>query len=113
MTDDEKKDGDQPDRPVLDLVHRRVPTLYANNAQGVATAEELIIAFGLRTGERHVEPLCRVIMSLYHAKRLAKMLPELIKGYEETFGPIKELPQDRFVKGGTPEGPGKTGASGE
>lgn len=61
---------------------------YANMAQIVHTAEEFVVDF------MNIVPptgnlVSRVIVSPAHAKRIAQVLTENVKKYEEVFGAIK------------------------
>jgi len=78
---------------------RDVSSAYANAFRTNATAEEVIIDFGLnsvnQSAEQQKEPEIifdvaqRVIMNYYSAKRLAVTLSQLIRQHEDQFGELQ------------------------
>ncbi len=76
-----------------------IPTYYANAANAVCSAEELVIDFGFRnvSDATKVDPLARIVLSLYHAKRLSNLMGRMVASYEQSFGPIEPDPAKRLV----------------
>ncbi len=78
---------------------RELTTGYANAFRTNATAEEVILDFGLnnvnQTSQQQETPEIifrveqRVIMNYYSAKRLAITLSQLIRRHEEQFGELQ------------------------
>ena len=76
-----------------------VKTSYASGFRPAATAEEVILDFGLNmtrmTGQKDVpyevvfQANNRVIMNYYATKRLAIALGQLIRRYEDRFGELE------------------------
>jgi hypothetical protein len=76
-----------------------VKTSYASGFRPVATAEEVIMDFGLNlarlTGNKEIpyevvfQANNRVIMNYYSTKRLAVALGQIIRRYEEKFGVLE------------------------
>ena len=76
-----------------------VKTSYASGFRPVATAEEVILDFGLNlarlTGNKEIpyevvfQANNRVIMNYYSTKRLAVALGQIIRRYEEKFGVLE------------------------
>ena len=102
----------------LRIDQRDMHTSYANAFRTNATAEEVIVDFGLNqlvSGQRQQgqssgdEPAGeivfqlsnRVIMNYYSAKRLVLTLGQLIRRYEDQFGELKLNVADRTGGGGT------------
>lgn len=90
----------------LRVDERNMSTDYANGFRTNATAEEVIIDFGLNlatparpqadgsqdpniAGEMVFQVGDRVIMNYYTAKRLAMTLSNLVRRHEERFGELK------------------------
>jgi hypothetical protein len=86
----------------LHIDEREMRTIYANGFRTNATAEEVMIDFGVNvsapTGKTTPEILfqisSRVIMNYYSAKRLALTLTQLLHRHEEQFG-VLELDVNR------------------
>lgn len=102
----------------LRIDQRDMHTSYANAFRTNATAEELIVDFGLNqlvgaqrqsgqtgsdeaTGEIVFQLSNRVIMNYYSAKRLVLSLGGLITRYEEQFGELKLDVAKRTSGGGS------------
>ena len=76
-----------------------VKTSYASGFRPVATAEEVIMDFGLNlarlTGNKEIpyevvfQANNRVIMNYYSTKRLVLALGQIIRRYEEKFGELE------------------------
>jgi len=73
-------------------------SLYANVATATANREEFFMLFGVHKNWRGTQPengevevtlSTRVVMSPSAAKRMATILNQSIKVYEDEFGPIK------------------------
>lgn len=89
--------------------HQNMESAYANGFLPNATAEEVLLDFGLNianpAGRQQDQPEMlfnvqqRVILSYYTAKRLAIGLSQLIRRHEEQFGEI-ELDVSKRRKGG-------------
>jgi len=78
---------------------RNLQTSYVSGFRPTMTAEEVILDFGLNlihpTGEKE-EPFDvvfqasnRLIMSYFSAKRLTVTLAQIIRRYEQQFGPVE------------------------
>lgn len=92
--------GDQPKQEVrLRIDERNLKTSYANAFRTDATAEEVMIYFGLNlvnpvaaqqgTPEFIFQTSERIIMNYSMAKRLALTLGQTIRRHEEQFGEIE------------------------
>ena len=92
--------GDQPKQEVrLRIDERNLKTSYANAFRTDATAEEVMIYFGLNlvnpvaaqqgTPEFVFQTSERIIMNYSMAKRLALTLGQTIRRHEEQFGEIE------------------------
>jgi len=92
--------GDQPRQEVrLRIDERNLHTSYANAFRSDATAEEVMIYFGLNlvnpvpsqqgTPEFIFQVSERIIMNYAMAKRLALTLGQMIRRHEEQFGEIE------------------------
>jgi hypothetical protein len=78
---------------------RELSTTYANGFRPTATAEEVILDFGLNllrpAGKKEGEPEIlfratdRVILNYYVAKRLAIALGHIVRRYEQEFGDLE------------------------
>lgn len=76
-----------------------VKTSYSSGFRPVATAEEVIMDFGLNlariTGDKEIpyevvfQANNRVIMNYYSTKRLAIALGQIVRRYEEKFGELE------------------------
>ena len=84
-----------------------VNTSYASGFRPVATAEEVILDFGLNlarlTGDKETpyevvfQANNRVIMNYYSTKRLAIALGQLVRRYEEKFGELELKAANRSI----------------
>ncbi len=87
------------ERKVVRLRYERAVTGYANLAFVTSTPEEVVMHFGVNVmppnpqREVNVEISNRVIMTYASAKRLALMLGNVIRRYEEAHGAIDVGPQ--------------------
>lgn len=94
----------------LHVDERQMTTSYANGFKTNATAEEVMIDFGLNltsparpqtegdpavAGEMVFHVNDRVIFNYYTAKRLALSLGQLVRRHEEQFGELKLNISDR------------------
>ena len=62
---------------------------YANFALVATTAEEVVLSFGVRTGEETVVKVKeRIILTPKNAKRFFAALSQSLRAYEERFGTI-------------------------
>jgi hypothetical protein len=87
---------------------RNLQTGYASGFRPVATAEELMLDFGLniirpsadKQGEREIifQANNRIVINYYSAKRLALALGHIIRRYEQEFGEIELNAAKRRVK---------------
>ncbi len=78
---------------------RNLQTNYVSGFRPTVTAEEVILDFGLNlirpTGNRDepqevvFQTSSRLIMSYFSAKRLAVALAQIIRQYEQQFGPVE------------------------
>ncbi len=110
----------------LRIDQRDMHSSYANAFRTNATAEEVIVDFGLNqvvsaqrqageaanpeepAGEIVFQLSNRVILNYYSAKRLVLTLGQLIRRYEEQFGELKLNVADRATPG--PTGAATTGS---
>ena len=93
----QQQTGQQQVRVRID--EREVQTAYANAFRTNATAEEVILDFGLNnvnpsTQQQEMPEIIfrieqRVIMNYYSAKRLAITLSQLIRRHEDQFGELQ------------------------
>ena len=90
----------------LDIDDSNISTTYANAVRTNATAEELILEFGVNIPKQET-PECnevifhldnRIIMNYYSAKRLALALGQHLRKYEEIYGNIEIDPNKRVIK---------------
>jgi hypothetical protein len=113
-TPSEKPAADQPSeaRPqelVVRLDERNLRTTYANAFRTNATAEEVMLDFGLNMLGAPSKPggqpdiifqiTERIVMNYFQAKRLALTLGKIIRDHEEAFGEL-ELDVAKRRKGG-------------
>jgi hypothetical protein len=91
----------------LRMDERTMQTAYANAFRTNATAEEVMIDFGLNvivpTGEGQQPEILfqvnqRVVMNPYSAKRLAITLSQIVRRHEEQFGELVLDAQKRARK---------------
>ncbi len=96
----------------LRIDRREMKTAYANAFQTNATAEEVMIEFGLNqvipTGAMSAQGAVdsellfqvsdRMILNYYSAKRLAISLSQLIRRYESQYGELKLRSEDRAAE---------------
>ena len=78
---------------------RNATTSYANAFRTDASAEEVILAFGMNSVVPAASPQAqpeillqitqRVVLNLYSAKKLAITLSQVIRRHEEQFGPLE------------------------
>lgn len=82
----------------LQIDERNMDSCYANMFRSTATADELILDFGLslpNPGATKDQPEMvfqvseRVILNYYSAKRLAMTLTQLLRRHEEQFGVLE------------------------
>ena len=82
--------------PALSFDATAVKSSYANFANINSTREEVVLNLGVDRSWEHagqqrtVELHHRVMMSPFAAKRLSKMLQELVAGYEAKYGVLKD-----------------------
>ena len=92
--------GDDPNRATLRLRYDRAETSYANVVFVTSMPAEVILNFGLnamppvRQREINVEVADRVVLSYPTAKRLAVMLGNVVKRYEDAHGTIEIRAQE-------------------
>ena len=87
---------------------RNLQTSYASGFRPVATAEEVMLDFGLniirpsadKQGEREIifQANNRIVINYYSAKRMALALGHIIRRYEQEFGEIELSAAKRRVK---------------
>jgi hypothetical protein len=83
----------------VDVDEGNLRTSYANGFRTAATAEEVVLDFGLNhvqiSGQRRGEGKIvfqaneRIVMNYYSAKRLAMVLGRIIRQYEQHFGELE------------------------
>ena len=83
----------------IQIDERELKSSYANGFRPTATAEEVLIDFGLNIlspakGEKTNREMVfhannRIIMNYYGAKRLALMLGQIVRRYEQELGELK------------------------
>jgi hypothetical protein len=82
----------------LRLDEREMSTIYANAFRTNATAEEVMLDFGVNLPNPAATPdkpeiifriTSRVVLNYYSAKRLAITLSQLIRRFEEQFGGLE------------------------
>jgi len=76
-----------------------VPVFFTNIASTVATPEEFIINFGIRTlnEPNKGKGVAIVYLSPSHAKRLAEAMARTVESYERNFGKIISDPENRLT----------------
>ena len=85
-----------PAGPRLRLDDSAIKSSYANFANATSTREETVLMFGMLQGfnrgqnEIPVQLNDRIVMSPFVARRLSKMLVNLLHNYEARFGPLGE-----------------------
>ncbi len=94
----------------IQIDERDMATCYANAFRTNATAEEVILDFGLNVvtpgGQQANQPSItfrigeRVILNYYTAKRLALTLGQLIRRHEQAFGELELDVAKRRTDGG-------------
>ena len=92
----------------LSIDEKSLKTAYANAFRNNATAEEVVLDFGLNlTGPSQnaqfaarsvFEVENRVILNYYTAKRLALVLSQIVQRHEQQFGEIKLNAGDRVQR---------------
>jgi hypothetical protein len=92
----------QPQQPEVVLIEQGAHAAYSNFARVTATAEEVIVDFGLnpnpfQQGRQEIHVSQRLIMNFYTAKRLYAALGMTLQRHEGTFGPV-ELDVNRRVR---------------
>lgn len=83
----------------LDVDERNLKTSYTNGFRTAATAEEVLLDFGLNyvqpTGQQGTQRKIvfqaneRIIMNYYSAKRLAITLSQIVRRHEQQFGELE------------------------
>jgi hypothetical protein len=85
-----------PAQPRLRLDDTAIHTTYANYANVTSTREETVLLFGMiqafnrANNEIPVKIVDRIVMTPFVARRLSRMLTNLIQNYEAQFGPLGE-----------------------
>lgn len=93
---DEKKKAKQ-ESPLIRWDDSRMRSAYANVCNVSSTREEVTLLFGTnkawRAGQKEVaiELSDRIIVSPFAAKRLSRLLNNVVEDYEKRFGPLGEL----------------------
>jgi hypothetical protein len=92
--------GDQAQRPQIQIDDSKALSLYANFCRVTGTPEELIIDFGLNPQPFGVptEPIAvsqRIITNFYTAKRMLHALTLTVQRHEATFGVLETDVQRR------------------
>jgi hypothetical protein len=87
-------------RPQLEVDDSTAVTCYANFCRVTATAEELVIDFGLNPQPVGVptQPIAvrqRIVTNLFTAKRLMQVLQLTVARHEATFGAVETDMQKR------------------
>lgn len=92
---DEKKKA-KTDGPVIRWDDSRMRSSYANVCNVSSTREEVTLLFGTngawRAGQKEVaiELTDRIIVNPFAAKRLSRLLNNVVADYEKRFGPLGE-----------------------
>ena len=83
--------------PMIRWDDSKMKSSYANVCNVSSTREEVTLLFGTnrawRSGQKEVaiELSDRIILSPFAAKRLTRLLQNVVKEYEERFGPLGQL----------------------
>ena len=86
--------ADAADRPKIVWDDSNMSSSYANVCNVASTREEVVVLFGTNQAWKGVEAEVRVqlsdriIMSPFAAKRLAQLLDNVVRQYEERFGSL-------------------------
>jgi hypothetical protein len=74
----------------------QIPSFYTNSVQLQLSVFDLKLLFGVIVSAAAPQPLMRpiaeVVMSPQHAKALAALLTAHVRGYENRFGQLPEIP---------------------
>ncbi len=74
---------------------------YANVCNVASTREEVVLLFGINqswhrgTGEVTVQLTDRIILSPFAAKRMVRLLGDVVQAYESRFGPLPDGAQSQ------------------
>ncbi len=86
------------------LDESKMVTTYANTIRTTTTADEIVLDFGLNLPVQmnpndkpsmHFGVGSRVVMNWTGAKRLASTLHQAVAAYEQHYGPIEIVPQQK------------------
>ncbi len=93
-----------PEQPRLQLDETGVTTGYANFFLVTAGPEEIVLLFGIRSGDgsrAKIEE--RIVVSPSNAKRILLALSQTLKRYEDAFGTIDLTPKQPATPPAPPE----------
>jgi uncharacterized protein DUF3467 len=68
-----------------------IPVVYFNAVTAHATAYEMALDLGLRTGDGAPEVAVRAVTTWEHAKSVRALLDRMIARYEEQVGSIRDI----------------------
>jgi hypothetical protein len=68
-----------------------IPVVYFNAVRAHASAYEMALDLGLRTGDDEPEMAVRAVTTWEHAKSLCALLDRMIARYEEQVGAIRDI----------------------
>jgi hypothetical protein len=77
--------------PQVDSINEsRMVSFYSNIARVAGSNEEFFLDFGVRdpNNPSRADMTVRLAMTTYHAKRLATLLDDTLRNYEQAFGTI-------------------------
>ena len=82
----------------LEIDDKGVVSQYANFFSATGTMEEVILDFGNRSKENmnKIKIDCRLVVSIWNAKRILAALAQTINMFEERFGKIELDPRKRI-----------------
>ena len=92
----QKEQAVQADAPKIEWDDSKMASSYANVCNAVGTREEVVLFFGISNPSQSEGPGIsvqlsqRVILSPYAAKRLARLLGNVVDQYEQRWGSLGE-----------------------
>jgi hypothetical protein len=96
MTDNKDKKTEAAQKVQVKFNTDQLKSSYANFCNVTSTQEEVVLNFGINSdwdrsalgGQLEIDLTNRIILSPFAAKRLSRMLNNLIEGYETKYAPI-------------------------